>query len=105
MSHQNNIPRRVFLKRAALVGGAVGLTAAGIGGKAALESQGRTAILAGRERRRPTGSIAWLTQEEYVLLGALASHLVPSDNSGPGAPEAQAIDLSLIHISEPTRPY
>ncbi len=85
--------RRVFLKRAALMGGAVGLAAAGIGGKVALDSQGRRALLAERERQRPTGGIAWATQAEYVLLGALASHLLPSDNAGPGAPEAQAVDV------------
>ena len=76
--------RRVFLKRAALMGGAVGLAAAGIGGKVALDSQGRRALLAERERQRPTGGIAWATQAEYVLLGALASHLLPSDNTGRG---------------------
>ena len=47
--------RRVFLKRAALMGGAVGLAAAGIGGKVALDSQGRRALLAERERWRRTG--------------------------------------------------
>ena len=93
MSHQNHIARRVFLTRAALAGGALGLAAAGLGGKIVLDSQGRSAILAARERQRPTGSIAWLTQEEYVLLGALASHLLPSDSNGPGAPEAQAVDI------------
>lgn len=93
MNHQNDMPRRVFLKRAALVSGALGLAAAGIGGKLVLDNQGRAAIIDARERLRPTGGIAWLTQEEYVLLGALASHLAPSDNHGPGAPEAQVVDI------------
>lgn len=85
--------RRAFLKRAALLGGALGLAAAGVGGKMVWDNRQRAAILAERERRRPTGAIAWLTHDEYVLLGALAAHLAPSDNAGPGAPEAQAVDV------------
>ncbi len=89
-----SVSRRVFLKRAAVAGGAVaGLAVAGAGGKAALDHQQRGAILTARQQQRPTGAIAWLTHQEYILLGALLAHLIPSDAFGPGAPEAQLVDV------------
>ena len=35
----------------------------------------------------------------------IRSHLVSGDMSVPGSEIGLKIDLSLIHISEPTRPY
>ncbi len=89
-----SITRRSFLKRAAVIGTAVGSVAVlGAGGKLWWDDTARQGILADRDRRRPSGSTQWLTQPEYVLLAALASILLPSDHLGPGAPEAQVVDI------------
>ncbi|QLQ08734.1 MAG: gluconate 2-dehydrogenase subunit 3 family protein [Anaerolineae bacterium] len=87
------ITRRGFLKRAAVIGAAVGGTAIlGAGGKLWWDDNTRQTILATRNQQRPTGSTQWLIQPEYVLLAALASILLPSDDRGPGAPEAAVVD-------------
>lgn len=99
------VSRRTFLKRAAVMGAAAGGVAIlGTGGKIVWDETTRRTVLEERNRRRPTGSTQWLTQPEYVLLAALASILVPSDNLGPGAPEAQVVDtVDRLVATSPTR--
>lgn len=99
------ITRRAFLKRAAIIGTAVGGTVVlGTSGKLWWDDNTRQTLLTERNRRRPTGSTQWLTQPEYVLLAALASILVPSDERGPGAPEAAAVDtVDRLIATSPTR--
>ncbi len=109
MSSDQQLPqpvsRRTFLKRAAVIGAAAGGVAMlGTGGKIVWDDTTRRTMLEERNRRRPTGSTQWLTQPEYVLLAALASILVPSDNLGPGAPEAQVVDtVDRLVATSPTR--
>ncbi len=114
------ITRRAFLKRAAIIGTAVGGTVVlGTSGKLWWDDNtrqtllternrrrptGSTQWLTQRNRRRPTGSTQWLTQPEYVLLAALASILVPSDERGPGAPEAAVVDtIDRLIATSPAR--
>lgn len=61
--------------------------------------------LAQRERERPREVGRWFTAGEAVVVGALASLIVPSDATGPGASEADvtaALD-GLLARSEPRR--
>ena len=52
----------------------------------------------------PAQSLAWLTREEYRLLKTLASLIVPSDESGPGAAEAQVVArLDALIAASPER--
>jgi len=54
--------------------------------------------LARRRRERPRGSARWLRDDESELIGVLATLIVPSDEAGPGAPEAgvvQALDVMV----------
>lgn len=99
------ITRRGFLKRAAVIGAAVGGTAIlGAGGKLWWDDNTRQTILATRNQQRPTGSTQWLIQPEYVLLAALASILLPSDDRGPGAPEAAVVDtIDRLIATTPAR--
>lgn len=99
------ITRRGFLKRAAVIGTAVGGTVVlGTSGKLWWDDNTRQTLLAERNRRRPTGSTQWLTQPEYVLLAALASILLPSDERGPGAPEAAVVDtVDRLIATSPAR--
>ena len=47
--------------------------------------------LAERERQRRENRKQWLTVDEYRLVDVLASLIVPSDQEGPGAKEADAV--------------
>jgi hypothetical protein len=93
LSEHHRVTRRGFLKRAAVVGGAVsGAAALGVGGKATLDYQAHAQELARRDQERPRAGGRWFTAHEYVLVGVLAALIVPSDETGPGAPEAGVAD-------------
>lgn len=47
--------------------------------------------LARRQRVRPHQGARWLTSTESALLGAVAALIVPSDEHGPGAKEADVV--------------
>ena len=52
----------------------------------------RVMELGRRERERPRGDTSWFTVEEVALVEVLASLIVPSDETSPGAKEADVVD-------------
>jgi hypothetical protein len=76
-----------------VVGGAVGGAAlVGVGGRVMFADQSHTQELARRNQARPRAGARWFTAQEYALVGVLAALIVPSDDMGPGAPEAGVAD-------------
>lgn len=64
--------------------------------------------LARRERERPGAVGRWFTPGEAMVVGALASLIVPSDETGPGAKEADvtaALDGLLARSQSRQRLY
>ncbi len=72
----------------ALLGG----VARGIDGILINSSYRRVRDLRRRERERPRGEATWFTEDEAALIDVLASLIVPSDETSPGAQEADVVD-------------
>ena len=69
-----------------------------------LVSWRRRRRLARRERERPYGSGGWFTPDEALVVTALASLIVPSDETGPGAKEAGVTaSLDRLLAQSPSR--
>ncbi len=86
----NKITRRKFIKLTALVGSIIATpTILGLGEKIALGQEKSAKDLV---RNRKKGSNSWFSPREYVIAGALAALIIPSDETGPGALEANVVD-------------
>jgi hypothetical protein len=57
-----------------------------------------------RNRKRPRGTASWFSDEEAALVDVLASLIVPSDETSPGAREAEVVDtLDRMVVASPKR--
>jgi hypothetical protein len=83
------ITRRKFMKLAAVIGSAIVI---GISGKTILDERKQTKELARRSKKLSTEGGRWFSQNESILLGTLAALIVPSDEKGPGASDANVND-------------
>ena len=64
----------------------------------------RRRTLARRERDRPQEAGRWLTPTEHGVLAALASLIIPSDDTGPGAADADVTaSLDRLLARSPAR--
>lgn len=72
------------------------------GGKLVFDERARADGLALRDRERPRDDGRWFTTGEYRLIGALATLILPSDETGPGASEAGVVD-TLDHLVATSR--
>jgi len=73
-------------------------------GALSLASWRRRRRLARRERERPSDPGRWFTPAEAHVVAALASLIVPSDETGPGAKEAGVTEsLDLLLAQSPAR--
>jgi len=71
-----------------------------------LVSWRRRRTLARRERERPHDSGRWFTPEEALVVEALASLIVPSDETGPGAKEVGVTaSLDRLLAQSPSRQH
>ena len=88
-----------------LAGKVIDLTEAGLVRVLALCSWRRRRELARSEQMRPRGDERWFTTSESALVAALASLIVPSDELGPGAREADVVTAldRLLSRSVPRR--
>jgi gluconate 2-dehydrogenase gamma chain len=97
------LSRRELLKRAGLAGAA-------IAGRASTNGSGASIIGSVRLQADQSGSPAAeasLTSAEAETLEAVCARLIPTDENGPGAKEAQAaryIDRALAGFLAPSRP-
>lgn len=92
---RNKITRRKFIKLSAFVGSIIcASTVLDINNKVAL-SQGKNAK--DLERNQKKGSNKWFNSREYAIVGALAAMIIPSDETGSGALEANVVG-SLDHL-------
>jgi Gluconate 2-dehydrogenase subunit 3 len=91
VGEKSTVTRRKFLKRAAQVGTAVGSVAVIGGGKVMLDLYTRASEVGRRGQERPLDGQHWFTPEEYTLVDVLAALIVPSDEAGPGAHEANVV--------------
>lgn len=86
----NKITRRKFIKLTALVGSIIGAsTILGLGEKVTLSQEKSAKDLVGSRKK---GSNSWFSPREYAIAGALAAMIIPSDETGPGALEANVAD-------------
>lgn len=86
----NKITRRKFIKLTALVGCIISVSpVVSLGEKIPLN---RKKSNIDDVRNRKKNSDHWLKPEEYALVGALAALIIPSDETGAGAREANVVD-------------
>jgi len=88
------ITRRQLLRRAGAAGAAAALGSAGLPAAARPAAEAVGAAQAPAESSRSGETYEHFTAEEAELLEAIADHLIPADEHGPGAVEARAVSSS-----------